>query len=270
MNKISVNQEKSKRTGVKFSFQSMLMLMATIMMALVTLTACPVDDENEDDPDEIENGENGGVAGKRLKSTVQTTGPIDGSYRSELTYSDGTLKQSDVFDVSSKLTGYAIYTNNSDGTRNKMEFYDLSNSSEPQLAHVYTYSYDANKKPLQGKGIYYTNGTQYGTVTIDFTFQNGKKTGEKMTFVFGNAPYSETFTTTFAHNYDNNGRRTTTTETHSLLGARQYTRTYNSDGTLQKVTYPYGYGGSDNRTVTKEFTWENGKKTYDEDDFEYW
>ena len=44
-----VGQEKSRRTGVKFSFQSMLMLMAAIMMALVTLTSCVEDDKNDDD-----------------------------------------------------------------------------------------------------------------------------------------------------------------------------------------------------------------------------
>jgi len=51
MNTILVNKEKSKRTSVKFSFQSMLMLMATIMMALVTLTSCFDDDENGTDSD---------------------------------------------------------------------------------------------------------------------------------------------------------------------------------------------------------------------------
>ena len=59
MNSISVNQEKNKRTGVKFSLQSMLMLMAAIMMALATLTSCDEDEDPSDDPDEIENGGNG-------------------------------------------------------------------------------------------------------------------------------------------------------------------------------------------------------------------
>ena len=63
MNSISVNQEKSKRTGVKFSFKSMIMLMAAIMIAFATLTSCDEDDKNDDDPDEIENGSNSPIVG---------------------------------------------------------------------------------------------------------------------------------------------------------------------------------------------------------------
>ena len=49
MNSILENKEKSKRTSVKFSFQSILMLMAAIMMAFATLTSCDEDDKNDDD-----------------------------------------------------------------------------------------------------------------------------------------------------------------------------------------------------------------------------
>jgi len=44
------------------------MLMAAIMMAFATLTSCDEDEDPNEDPDEIENGNNGGVAGKRLKT----------------------------------------------------------------------------------------------------------------------------------------------------------------------------------------------------------
>jgi len=251
MNKISVNQEKSKRTGVKFSFQSMLMLMAAIMMALVTLTACPVDDEN-DDPDEIENGENGnngGVAGKRIKSTIITE--EGGETRTgDFTYnSDGTLNRIDWND------SYSIFTNNPDGTYAKWE--DINTYGEM----VMVYSYDANKKPLKAEGTI-KNSAGTSPVTYDFTFQNGRKTFEIQKF--GTPGTDGYMSVTFEYNYNSSGR-TTTTETHSLVGKRQFTRTYNSDGTLQKVTTG-GYTGVPTTGFTQTFTWENGKTTVNHDD----
>ena len=253
----SVERECS---SCKFSLKHILALVAAIMMALVTFTACDVFNPDDDD-DEIENGNNGGVAGKRLKTTVQTTGPIDAAYRQEFSYnSNGELIRCDHYDESSKLLMYHIYTSNPDGTRNKDELYEVSiSSTEP--SYIYTYTYDANKKPLQGKGTYYWNGVATSTVNVDYTFQNGRLTREVLT--------SSSVIIQFDITYDNNGRRRTTTETHSLLGTRQYNRTYNTDGTLQKVTYPNGYSGSDNTTITEEFTWENGKSTQDGDDLSY-
>ena len=103
-------------------------------------------------------------------------------------------------------------------------------------------------------------------MAIDFTFKNGRKISEERKYSFGLS-----FTVSkYEHEYDNKGKRTITIETHSELGKRQYTRTYNSDGTLQKVTYPIGFGGTDNTIVTNEFIWEDGKKTWDEDDFFFW
>ena len=69
MNSISENQEKSKRTSVKFSFQSILMLMAAIMMAFATLTSCDEDDENEDD-NEISNGVDKDGLTKEIRNIV--------------------------------------------------------------------------------------------------------------------------------------------------------------------------------------------------------
>ena len=268
MNRINLFERKSM--SVK-TFKRLLMMMAAIMMAFATFTSCNEDEDPSDDPDEIENGDNGnngGVSGKRLITMVQTTGPIDGPARSEMSYnSDGTVKRVDQYDVSSKLILYTTYTCNSDGTKHKEELYDVSNSSNPQLFYEYTYSYDANKKPLKAEGTYFLNGINM-TVTIDYTFQNGRKTHEVLTSL--SSVSQEIVTIEYDITYDNNGRRSTTTETHSSLGTRKYTRTYNSDGTLQKVTYPYGYNGSDNRTVTNEFKWENGKKTWNEDDFYWW
>ena len=260
MNKISVNQEKSKRTGVKFSFKSMLMLMAAIMMALVTLTACPVDDENEDDPDEIENGENGnngGVAGKRIKTELQTTGTKDDFYRTEWSYnSDGTVKQSDSYNESSKRVEYTTYTNNTDGTIAKEESYELDNSSNFKLFYVYNYSYDDNKKPLQMLGSYYDDkGEVFLNMTFDFTYQNGRKT--RQVVMGGDSMINE-----YEYSYDSQGRRTKTIETTTysgqLISTRQIDYTYNTDGTLQKKTYP---SNADNSTVTKTYTWEDGKTT---------
>jgi hypothetical protein len=103
------------------------------------------------------------------------------------------------------------------------------------------------------------------TVTINFTFQNGRKTRELMNM--GGGVMNE-----FVYNYDSQGRRTTTIHTlyssASVIGSRQFTRTYHADGTLQKVTYPVSF--VDNTTVTKTFTWEDGKTTVNDDDFMQW
>ena len=207
-------------------------------MALVTLTACPVDDENEDDPDEIENGENGnngGVAGKRIITQLQTSGPSQGFVRVEWSYNDnGSLKRQDLYDESSKLVRYEIWTSNSDGTIAKEEMYDSNNN----LLQYMNYSYDANKKPLKAEGAMNTTPWSY-----DYTFQNGRKTLQLMKI--GDTEITLEF------NYDGNGRRTTTSETTNYgtqVFTRVFTRTYNSDGTLQKVTFPNGYG--DNTIVS--------------------
>ena len=261
MNKISVNQEKSKRTGVKFSFQSMLMLMAAIMMALVTLTACPVDDENEDDPDEIENGENGGVAGKRIITQLITwaTGEIA---REEYSYnSDGSLKQIDQYDAASRLVQYSIFTNNPDGTHAKYELYTaVGNTSNLSLNQTCYYSYDANKKPQKGEVTFHLPEMQNMSMTFVFSFENGRKVREVISM-------NDVLVQQFDFSYDNRGKRTKTTETHFTQGTRNFTRTYNSDGTLQKVTAEAysNYQGSEH---TQTFTWENGKTTVNYDDYD--
>ena len=68
------------------------------------------------------------------------------------------------------------------------------------------------------------------------------------------------------YEYDSAGKRTVTTETQTVVGiisSREYTRSYNADGTILNVTYPYNF--MDNTVVTTTFTWENGKKAVDED-----
>jgi len=251
MNSNLVNQEKSKRTSVKFSFKSILMLMATIMMALVTLTSCDEDKDPSDDPDEIENGGNGGVAGKRLKSTVQTSGTLDLFGMEEYTYnSDGTLKRRD-YD-----TGYTIYTNNADGTLAKLEAYYKSENGKFDLIYEWNFSHDTNKKPITMSGTYYNNGTPFSNMNWDFTYQNGRKTGIKET--------DGTIINVYEYSYDSQGRLTQTSETtyynEKFVHSRTFNYTYNSDGTLQKVVYPSL--DENPTTITKEFTWENGKSTY--------
>ena len=101
--------------------------------------------------------------------------------------------------------------------------------------------------------------------SYDYTYQNGRlirvviKIGHPGTDLY----YTEIL---FEHNYDNNGRRISTNETHNHMGKRQYTRTYNSDGTLQKVVYG-DYEGYPKSGSTSTYTWENGKSTINEDDF---
>jgi len=234
----------------------MLMLMAAIMMALVTLTACPVDDENEDDPDEIENGENGnngGVAGKRIKSTIITE--AGGETRTgNYTYnSDGTLKR---IDWSSGA--YEIITSNSDGTIAKWEDFNTHGNA------VLVYSYNNNKKPLKAEGTI-INSAGTSPITYDFSYQNGRLISHVQTMTDPSDP-SYLIVVSFELKYDSNGRRTTTTETHNIVGKRQYTRAYNSDGTLQKVTAD-GYAGYPTTGFSQTFTWENGKTTVNLDDY---
>jgi hypothetical protein len=232
----------------------------------MTLTACIEDDNGTGDGDENGNGGNsgGGVSGKRIKKMAQTTGPADGMYRQEYSYnSDGTIKRVDGYDEASKLIMYFHVTHNPDGTKAKEEAYNAADNSRN---YVFTYTYDTNKKPKKAEGAYYAGEVQYGTVTVDYTFQNGRKTREVLTSTSGFTPMN----VRYDYSYDSSGKRTATVETHSITGTRQYTRAYNSDGTLQKVTYPYGYNNSDNRTVTKTYTWEKGKSAINDDDLLFW
>jgi len=249
MNRINLFERKSM--SVK-TFKRLLMMMVAIMMALVTFTSCDEDEDPRDDPDEIEN--NGGVAGKRLKIFTENSAANGRISNQESTYnSDGTKKRVDHDDGA-----YQLFTHNSDGTIATMELY--RNNS---LHQRYIYSYDANKKPKKGEVTFHSPGEENYSITIDYIFQNGRKIRDEWNFSLG----SVIFVVKYEHNYNSNGRRTSTTETHSSLGTRQLTRTYNSDGTLQKVTYPEGYNNSGGRTITYEFTWEDGKTTINEDDF---
>ena len=191
-----------------------------------------------------------GVEGKRIKSTIITE--EGGETRTgNYTYnSDGTLKRIDWSNDT-----YVIFTNNSDGTWAKWEDKDTYGEM------VMVYSYDANKKPLKAEG-YIKNNAGTSPVTYDFTFENGRKTLEIQKF--GNPGEDGYMSVTFEFNYNSSGR-TTTNETHSLVGKRQFTRTYNSDGTLQKVTTG-GYTGYPTTGFTQTFTWENGKTTVNYDD----
>ena len=231
--------------------QRLLMLMTAIMMALVTFTACD-EDENDGDDD----GE-GGVAGKRVKSWVITCSkPVQGIVRTDYTYnSDGTLNRTDGYDTSSKLYLYCIFTSNTDGTCAKyVQHYETL-----PVTVEFTYTYNPNKTLQKYKYDTFNEGVLEQTVNVECTYENGKRILE--VFSINGATPSQ-----YSFNYDSNGRRTTSTYT--VYGSGEvytmtYTRTYNSDGTLQKVTYPYSF--TDNTTVTQTFTWENGKTTHDFD-----
>ena len=184
---------------------------------------------------------------------VQTTGPIDAAYKTEWSYnSDGTINRCDSYDEQSKLLFYQIHTYNTNGTLAKVEAFDNVNKEQ---IFVYNYSYDSNKKPVKMQGIYYYPGGLEIPATFDYTFQGGRKIRE----VFKMQDVEDVL----EFNYDSNGRRTTIKESHNMAGTRQFDFTCNPDGTLKKVTYPNGYGGSDNRIITREYTWENGKTTQD-------
>ena len=247
MKKVIFNK---KRMSVQL--QRLLMMMATIMMAFATLTACDILEDNNDEGDKEEEGGNGGggVSGKRLKSYIVSS--PENTIRSEYSYnSDGTLKRTDnYYHESSKLIQYVIYTNNSDGTVAKQEQYIEGYS----LITVWNFTNDSNKKPLKRQGTSSMDGVTMGSSIVDYTFQNGRKTREVVKDYSGTVMQSET---QYEFNYGSNGRRTTTVQT--INGkSTQYTRTYNSDGTLQKVISP---------STTITFTWENAKPPHDFDDY---
>jgi hypothetical protein len=253
MNKMSLNLR-----SMSVTLKRLIMTMAAIMMALVTFTAC--DDENgKDDPDE--NGNGGGVAGKRLKSSISINASSGETQRGEFTYNnDGSLKRSDWYDTSSKHYLYINYTNNSDGTISKQEsFY-----TDIDMTQILDFTYDANKKLKKAEGNIRIV-SEIIPLVMEYTFQNGRlirqiiKSGNPGGNGYGEIKYEQ--------NYDASGRRTTTTETHNLMGTRIYTRTYNSDGTLQKVSTD-GYAGSTNTGFTITYTWENEKTTSNFDDYE--
>ncbi|MDR2586570.1 MAG: hypothetical protein LBC84_10220 [Prevotellaceae bacterium] len=234
------------------SLKRLLMIMAAIMMALVTFTAC--DDKNAKEDENGENGGGGGAAGKRLKGYEQTSSKPEHYLKTEWSYnSDGTLNRVNHYDKSSTLVQYVTYTNNSDGTPSKMVLHNGGYETE------YEYFYNPNKT-LQKAQVSFAGNI---LVNIEYTFENGKKIREVA------KDNSGTVTQLFEYKYDNSGRRTTTTETdYSPPNTRQFTRTYNSDGTIQKVTYAYGYG--DNTLVTITFTWENEKPPFDNEMFFCW
>jgi len=247
LNPLSKKTDERKR--VKFFLKRFMMLLAVIVAAIMTFNAC-IEDDNEGD----ENGNNGngnsggGVSGKRLKTLlIEYEGnPLRGEYSYN---SDGSLKRVDWYDKASKLVSYDVITNNPDGTIAKLVATSLVDNSNAEM----TYFYDFNKKPVKAEGT--ASGVPY---TYTWTFQNGRLIRHVQTY--------DNFVITYEPDYDSQGRRTTTIETHNVLGKCQYTRTYNSDGTLKRVDVT----NYSNFPLTKGhieiFTWENGKTTYNDDD----
>ena len=242
-----------KRMSVKL--QRLLMIMVAIIVASMTITAC-WDDEDDENGDGNGNS-GGGVAGKRIKSWVITCSkPVDGIVKTDYSYnSDGTLRRTDGYDSSSKLYMYTIFTSNSDGMWEKyVQHYETM-----PLRVEFNFSYNSNKILQKCQFNTFSGGVLVQTANIDYTFENGRKTLEVYT-ISGSAADAQ-----YSFNYSN-GRRTTSTYT-TYVGSQvytmTYTRTYNSDGTLQKVTYPLSV--TDNTLVTQTYTWENGKTTVDHD-----
>ena len=209
-------------------------------------------------------GNSGGVVEKRIKTVVDTsTRPILGPVRNEYSYNDdGTLKRVDIYDESSKRVMYMTYTHNSDGTRVKHEMVDEAYGN---TTTAYDYSYNADKTLQKVQGTIFLGGVAIGSASHDYTYQNGRKTREVIRAYAGGVLGQEV---QFVYDYDSNGKRTTSIATPKIGVKITYTRTYNEDGTLQKVTHPSGQG--DNAIITKTFTWEDGKSTVDEDIFFTW
>jgi len=248
MKTIQVNKRTTKHISAKFAIQRFFFLMVAIM-ASMTFTAC---DSFNDDDDENGGGDGpGSISGKRIKTVVEA--PVDGPVRTEHTYnSNGTLNRVDSYDASGKRVMYSTFTSNSDGTRAKHiqvdEAYTFATTE-------YIYFYNTDKTPQKMEGTISTGSTS----THVYTFQNGRKTREVISVRMGGTLVQEI---ELVYNYDNNGRRTTTTQTPKIGVPVTYTRTYNSDGTLRTVTYTVS-----GQTITKTFTWENGNSTVNEDHF---
>jgi len=252
-----VDQKTGKSNRIKFAFYHFLMLIVAIMAAM-TLATCIDPDVIDPDENGENNGGGGGNAGKRIKTMVHSSG--EGPVRFEYSYnSDGTTKQVDAYDAASKLVMRDVITCNPDGTWNKLEQTDLAYSG---TVLVLNHTYDANKKPLSINGKTYLSGTEVGTTTFSFTFQNGRKVSQKQT-VTAMGVLAQQINTEFQ--YDANGRRTKTISTPSVGTKVEYTRSaYNSDGTLKTITV----SGGQSFTIT--FTWEEGKSTVNMDDIWGW
>ena len=216
-------------------------------MAAMTFAACIEAPANPDNGGGDNGGDDGGVSGKRVKSELITD--ADGkTQKGDYTYNnDGMLVRIDWKYSWTSAKIYDVFTNNSDGTTAKWENYNEYGNQ------VLTYSYDSNKKPIKATGTI-TNSEGTVPVTYDITWQNGRQTRQVMKMRSG----SSSITVTWDINYDSNGKRTFSTETHSTAGVRKYTRTYNSDGTVQKVIVD-SYSKYTGTGFTQAFTWESGK-----------
>ena len=260
MESIQVNPKKDKRMIVRFLFQHFLMVMAALMVSMAFI-ACDEPDDNGGGDDGGGNGNGGGgstvVTGKRIKTIVHSS--TEGPVRFEYSYnSDGTTKQIDAYEASSKLVMRDMITCNPDGTWATLEQTDLAYAG---TVLVLNHSYDGNKKPLKIEGTLSLEGVVIGSVTFDFTFQNGRKISQKQV-VTTMGILAQELQSEFM--YDANGRRTKTIITPAIGATVEYTRTYNTDGTVQRVnvsgTSPY----------TMDFTWENGNSTVNMDDIWGW
>jgi len=257
---------KNRRTGAKSplwskfaSFSKRFLYLMAAFIAAMTLAACIEIPADPDDGGGDNGGDNGGgVSGKRIKTMVHSSG--DGPVRFEYSYnSDGTTKQVDSYDSASKLVMRDVITCNPDGTWNKLEQTDLAYSG---TVLILNHTYDANKKPLSINGKTYLGGSEIGTTTFSFTFQNGRKVSQKQT-VTAMGVLAQEISSEFL--YDANGRRTKTTSTPRVGEKVVYTRTaYNSDGTLKTITVSGG------QSFTISFTWEEGKSTVNMDDIWGW
>jgi hypothetical protein len=241
-------------------FMGLIALMAAMVFAM---SGCTKDDDSNGEGGD-NGGGGGGVSGKRIKTVLDssTHPPIGGPVKTEFTYnSNGTVKQTDSYDESNQRVMYSTFTYNSDGTR--------SGGETVYLAYVnsnikFTYQYNSDKTPQKMEGTNYIDGVAMGTVTHEYTYQNGRKTRETQKIYVG-ATLAQSIQYDF--NYDSNGRRTTVVMTPSAGISVTTTRTYNSDGTLQKITWPHYGASSPNATMTKTITWENGNSSANEDHY---
>ena len=241
----------TKRMSVQM--QRLLMMMATILMAFATLTACDILEDNNDEGGKEEEGGNGGgggiVSGKRVKSIVTTcSNPVMYSRTESIYNSSGQCIRGETYDASSKLIDTSISTYNSDGTLAKTV------TDQGETVAEFIYFYNSNKILQKSEHNFYQGGVLKQTTKSEYTYENGKKIRQK-SYMEGQSDYNE-----FLFNYDGNGRRTTTVQTYygdNLVFSMTHTRTYNTDGTVQKITHPVNF--VDNTPVTITFTWENGK-----------
>jgi len=228
---------------MKHQIKNRIIPACTAICMMLALFAC----SDNSDPEEDDDG--GAVSGKRIKSyVVNTASGVNGPVRWEFSYkSDGSAKQIDIYDKSSKRVIYSTFTNNSDGTISVAEQIDNTYSN---TKWVFDHSYNSDKtlKKIQGTAYLIGKVDPVGANSTDFSYKDGKISRVVL--------QNGLITVQTDYEYDSKGRISASIQKQGNGSSFKNTFSYNSDGTLQKVNYQDGQD-----IISINYTWENGKTT---------